>query len=118
MGALGFSDADWAGCQRTRRSTLGGTILLGDHLLKAWSRTQATFALSSAESELCSSLLITEKESIFGQAKKLVVCSTLFNTAFLSGEEFCVKASMIDNPSKKRGNAFNIDGRVVVSFSK
>merc|ERR1711953_437824 len=33
----------------------------------------------------------------------------IFNTAFLSGEEFCVKASMIDNPSKKRGNTFNID---------
>ena len=50
--ALGYSDADWAGCQKTRRSTSGGVVLLGDHCLKAWSRTQATMALSSAESEL------------------------------------------------------------------
>ena len=50
--ALGFSDADWAGCPRTRRSTSGGTILLGNHWLKACSKTQATAALSSAESEL------------------------------------------------------------------
>ena len=47
-----YSDADWAGCRRTRRSTTGGVIMLGLHEIKTWSRTQASVALSSAESEL------------------------------------------------------------------
>ena len=46
------SDTDWAGCRRTRRSTTGGYTSYGTHLLKAWCRTQATVALSSAEAEL------------------------------------------------------------------
>jgi hypothetical protein len=46
-----FSDSDWAGCRRTRRSTTGGAVLLGSHCLKTWSSTQAPIALSSAEAE-------------------------------------------------------------------
>eukprot|EP00973_Karenia_brevis_P039644 5474387-Karenia_brevis.AAC.1 len=49
---LGFSDSDWAGCQKSRGSTSGGAVQLGGHWIKAWSRTQATVALSSAEAEL------------------------------------------------------------------
>ena len=44
-------DSDWAGCTRTRRSTHGGTLRLGKHVLKHWSSTQATVALSSGEAE-------------------------------------------------------------------
>ena len=44
-----YADSDWAGCSRTRKSTSGGCILLGGHLLKAWSSTQRGIALSSAE---------------------------------------------------------------------
>jgi hypothetical protein len=46
-----FSDSDWAGCRRTRRSTSGGAVLVGSHCLKTWSSTQAPIALSSAEAE-------------------------------------------------------------------
>lgn len=46
------SDANWAGCRRSRKSTSGGTIALGAHLIKAYSKTQAVVAKSSAESEL------------------------------------------------------------------
>ena len=46
-----FSDANWAGCHQTRRSTSGGVLMRGSHLLKAWSKTQSLVALSSAESE-------------------------------------------------------------------
>lgn len=47
-----FSDSDWAGCVRTRRSTSGGAVMHGAHTIKVWSHTQATVALSSAEAEL------------------------------------------------------------------
>jgi hypothetical protein len=46
------SDANWAGCKRSRKSSSGGTICLGNHLLKAYSKTQAVIAKSSGESEL------------------------------------------------------------------
>ena len=46
-----YADSDWAGCSRTRKSTSGGCIMLGGHLLKAWSSTQGGVALSSAEAE-------------------------------------------------------------------
>jgi hypothetical protein len=46
-----FTDSDWAGCRRTRRSTSGGVIMLGEHCVKTWSSTQAPIALSSAEAE-------------------------------------------------------------------
>ena len=46
-----YSDANWAGCRKTRKSTSGGGIMKGRHLLKAWSRNQNIVALSSAESE-------------------------------------------------------------------
>jgi hypothetical protein len=47
-----FSDANWAGCRRARKSTSGGAIVIGTHLIKTYSKTQATIARSSAESEL------------------------------------------------------------------
>ena len=47
-----FVDADFAGCPKTRRSTCGGSIMWGNGMLKAWSKTISTLALSSGESEL------------------------------------------------------------------
>ena len=47
-----FTDSDWAGCKRTRRSTFGGCMMWGSHPVKMWSRTQALVSLSSAEAEL------------------------------------------------------------------
>ena len=47
-----FTDSDWAGCVKTRKSTTGGALMRGRHVLKTWSGTQATIALSSAEAEL------------------------------------------------------------------
>lgn len=46
-----FSDADWAGHLRTRKSTSGGIPCLGDHALRSWASTQNVIALSSGESE-------------------------------------------------------------------
>ena len=37
-------DTDFAGCLRTRKSTSGGVITLGEHVIKSWSSTQTTIA--------------------------------------------------------------------------
>ena len=49
-----YTDSDWAGCMRTRRSTSGGGILWGSHCIKTWASTQASVALSSGEAEFYS----------------------------------------------------------------
>ena len=46
------SDANWAGCRSTRKSSSGGTVAIGSHLIRAYSETQAVVAKSSGESEL------------------------------------------------------------------
>ena len=46
-----YSDTDWAGCIKTRKSTSGGRVMLGTHIIKSWSSTQTLVSLSSGESE-------------------------------------------------------------------
>ena len=48
----GYSDSDWAGDRITRKSTSGGMLLIGNHLVKSWSSSQPVVALSSGEAEL------------------------------------------------------------------
>ena len=48
---VGWSDSDWAGCVETRKSTSGGIVFLGSHVIKAWSTTQDVISLSSGEAE-------------------------------------------------------------------
>ena len=47
-----YVDTDFAGCKDTRRSTSGGTAMIGNCLVKHWSKTQTTISLSSGEAEL------------------------------------------------------------------
>ena len=47
-----FTDSDWGGDVKSRKSTSGGCILRGVHLLGHWCRTQQAIALSSCEAEL------------------------------------------------------------------
>ena len=47
-----YSDSDWAGCKKTGKSTSGGVLTLGKHVVKSYSRQQKVIALSSAEAEL------------------------------------------------------------------
>ena len=51
-----FTDSDWANDAVTRKSTSGGAILWGTHLISHWSRVQNNVALSSGEAELNSSV--------------------------------------------------------------
>ncbi|GJV37713.1 ribonuclease H-like domain-containing protein [Tanacetum coccineum] len=46
-----YSDADWAGCPTTRRSTAGYCVFLGNNLLFWSSKRQPTLSRSSAEAE-------------------------------------------------------------------
>ncbi len=46
-----YTDTNWAGCPKTRKSTSGGAVLLGQHTIKHWSSTQTSVALSSGEAE-------------------------------------------------------------------
>ena len=46
------TDSDFAGCRDSRRSTAGGCVLWHGALIKAWSKTLSTIALSTGEAEL------------------------------------------------------------------
>ena len=49
---IGYADSDWAGDKVDMKSTSGGAIQWGSHILKCWSSSQSTIALSSGEAEL------------------------------------------------------------------
>jgi len=69
-----YTDADWAGDLRSRRSTSGGIILLGDTWSTSWSRLQAVTALSSAEAEYYSLTLgVQEGRAIQSMLEELNV---------------------------------------------
>ena len=67
-----FTDSDWAGCIRTARSTSGGIVMIGAHVIKSYSRQQKVVALSSAEAELYAMVAASaESLAAIGYAKDL-----------------------------------------------
>lgn len=73
-----YTDSDWAGCVETRRSTSGGVLAWGSHLLSHWSRTQANVALSSGEAEL--------NAMVMGASELMGFINLLKEAAVLSAE--------------------------------
>ena len=47
-----YVDADFAGCQTSRKSTCGGIVVWRGGVIKTWSKTKSTIALSTGEAEL------------------------------------------------------------------
>ena len=47
-----YTDSDWAGCRRTRKSVSAGVIMYGGCPIKSYSKYQRHMSLSSAEAEL------------------------------------------------------------------
>ena len=46
-----YTDSDWAGHRRSRKSTSGGVVYFAGAMVRGWSTTQAVIALSSGEAE-------------------------------------------------------------------
>ena len=40
-----FTDSDWAGCARSAKSTSGGAVCIGEHVIKTFCKQQKVIAL-------------------------------------------------------------------------
>ena len=79
-----YSDSDWAGKEKCRKSTSGGVIMYGSHALKTWSSQQQVVALSSGEAELYALVKAA------AQTKGIMVClqiSLLRSTVRIHGRQ-------------------------------
>eukprot|EP00973_Karenia_brevis_P054413 7560487-Karenia_brevis.AAC.1 len=67
-----YSDSDWGGNYRDRKSTSGGVWMLGEHYIKTWSAGQGAYALSSAEAELYGMVeAVTRAKGLLSLAKEV-----------------------------------------------
>ncbi|KAJ9548017.1 hypothetical protein OSB04_020560 [Centaurea solstitialis] len=73
----GFSDADWAGCPISRRSTTGYCVFVGGNLVSWKSKKQHTVSRSSAESEYRAMADVTSK--IIWVRRLLMELGVVFN---------------------------------------
>ena len=65
-----YTDSDWAGDKRSRKSTSGGVVMYGAHYIKHWSKAQQSISLSSAEAELYALIKAgTESIGVRGMAR-------------------------------------------------
>ncbi len=105
----GYTDADLAGCQETRRSCVGYVILLGNAPITWSSKTERSILLSTAESEWTALTRgIRDGKFLLGVASKFGVdqgCMPWFcdNQAAIKNAKtpgFCGRARFVDNKIK------------------
>nr|GEY49847.1 copia protein [Tanacetum cinerariifolium] len=72
FGLTGFSDADYAGCKDTFKSTSGGAQFLGEKLVSWSSKKQDCTALSTAEADM--SIAISYNPIQHSRTKHIAVC--------------------------------------------
>ena len=58
---VGYSDADWAGCNDSRKSTSGYVFMLGGNVISWTSKKQPVVALSTTEAEYIALCLATQE---------------------------------------------------------
>ncbi|XP_071728023.1 secreted RxLR effector protein 161-like [Rutidosis leptorrhynchoides] len=86
---IAYSDADWAGCPTTRRSTSGYCVFLGNILLSWSSKRQPTPSRSSAEAEYRGVANVVAETFAQGQVRVLHVLSRYqFADIFTKGLPF------------------------------
>ena len=90
-----YTDTDWAGCIKTRKSTQGGVVMLGGCCIKSWSSTQSLISLSSGESEFYG--------VVKGGSVGLGVQAMLKDMGFELGLEVLTDASAAKGIASRRG---------------
>jgi hypothetical protein len=88
-------DLDWAGSRETRKSSLGGVILLGSHLIKSWASNQNVVALSSGEAEYYA--------RVKGGTQPIGTQSLLGDMGIYLGIVICTGASAAKGIASRRG---------------
>ena len=56
-----YTDSNWAGCLKSRKSTSGACLFHVVHLIRSYAKTQATIALSSGEAELYATVMASSE---------------------------------------------------------
>ena len=56
-----YTDSNWAGCLKTKKSTSGACLFHGVHLIRSYAKTQATIALSSGEAQLYATVMASSE---------------------------------------------------------
>nr|GEX73909.1 ribonuclease H-like domain-containing protein [Tanacetum cinerariifolium] len=103
---VAYSNADWAGCPTTRRTTSGYYVFLGNNLLSWSSKRQLTLSHSSAGDEYRGVANTVAETFAAGQVRVLHVSSRYqFADIFTKGlpsalfEEFCYSLSVRSPPA-------------------
>ncbi|KAD0533627.1 hypothetical protein E3N88_31441 [Mikania micrantha] len=108
LAVIGYSDADWAQCIDTRRSTYGYSIYLGNNLISWSAKKQPTVARSSCESEYrAMANTATEIIWVTNLLKELHVLSSAKPTLFCDNKSAIF---LSQNPvSHKRAKHIDLD---------
>ena len=97
-----YGDNNLAVCKKTAKSTSGGVAARGSHVLRTWSQTRKTIALSSAEAELtamvkatCEGLGMAALLADWGEHVELVVFADASAALGIVGRRGAGKSSVM-----------------------